>query len=120
MPWDQPQPLERHSDQQRAQWALEVWTRLKFFQFDWTPGSIPANTSKVFVMAETFGDIQTKSCVGLRVGMGLKLTAPSPVSFLTWDCAVQEDDTLTLWMSNPTAAPIVGPGGTWTLMGIIA
>jgi hypothetical protein len=120
MPWTNPQPLQSWSELQRARWDTEIWTRFKFFQFQWSPGTIMASTQSTFTMSAVGPDIVTNACVGLRIGMGLKLTAPSvPFVGITWDCTVLANDTATIWISNLFGIDQVAPSGVWTLMGVI-
>jgi hypothetical protein len=120
MPWKKPQPLQSWTDHQWTEWDTEIWTRFKFFQFQWTPGTILLATQSLFTMSTTGPDIVTNACVGLRIGMGLKLTAPStPGVGLTWDCNVQANDTATIWINNFAAFDQAAPSGLWTLSGVI-
>lgn len=121
MPWSKPQPLQSWTELQKAQWNTEVWARVKFFQFDWTPPLIPAGFLFNFLMASVApADILTNACVGLRIGMGLKLTAPAlPSTGLVWDCTVEANDTATIWIQNFSAANQTPPAGLWTLSGVI-
>lgn len=122
MPWTSPQPLERWSDRQQALWDNEIWTRVKFFTMTFAPGSIPASTIATFSVASTGSpDVLTNACQGLRVGMGLKLTAPAvPPGGLMWDCTVTADDTLTIWIQNLSGAAATPPAGTWAVTGVLS
>lgn len=121
MPWDKPQPLQSWTPQQQAAWQSEVWARTKFFQFDWTPPLIPATFLFNFFMASVMpADILSNACIGLRIGMGLKLTSPAlPARGLVWDCTVEANDTATIWIQNFGPFDQTPPAGLWTLSGVI-
>jgi hypothetical protein len=122
MPWTQPEPLPTQTDLQKMWWQKEIWTRGKFFTFSWTPPVIFAGTIRTFQMAATGSpDILTNSCLGLRVGMGVKLTSPAVPGFgLVWDCTVLANDTLTIWFQNLNGgADVTPPAGNWNVWGML-
>lgn len=120
MPWKAPQPSPAWKERERTDFTKEVWTRIKFISFQWAPGSIAASTVGTFTIATTGGDLTTQAVLGLRVGMPVKLTAPSsPPAGLYWDCAVTANDSLTVWIGNVSGSAETAPSGTWSLMGVV-
>src|SRR5690349_21394428 len=101
MPWKTTRPTERQSERERVLNQAEVWYRIKFFQFTWSPGVIPADTIATFTIDPVSGDVVTKSVTGMRVGMAIKLTAPSVHSpGLLWDATVTTNDQVSVWIQN--------------------
>lgn len=121
MPWKVAQPLPTWSAVQWAEFGREIFTRAKFFNFTWTPGTIAASTMVTYSMAATgTPDILTNACLGLRIGMSIKLTPPSaPAAGLLWDATVTVNDTLTIWIQNISGAAAAAPAGTWAAKGLV-
>jgi hypothetical protein len=121
MPWLRPQPQESWTKREQALWDQEVWTRIKFIAFDWTPTDVAAGGQNGYLLSAAPGaDIQTSAAVGFRQGMGLKLTCPGvPFFGLTWDAACLANDTVNIWINNSSGVIQTPPAGTWTLFGVI-
>jgi|SRR5215831_14323663 len=120
MPWKSPRPIERWSNRERVLLESELWDRLKFFQFSWTPGTIPAVSIVIFTIGATSGDLITPSVTGVRIGMPIKLTAPTvPSGGLVWDATVTTNDQVSVWIQNFSGANLAAPSGLWSIIGIV-
>lgn len=117
--WQAPLPRDNASEKERGDFAREVWTRIKFSDFDWTPPAVAAGDQVTFVVAEG-GDVDTKLAIGLRVGMPVSITAPSSLpNGLIVQGLVTTNDHLDIVIGNSTAGSITPPAGAWAYMGIV-
>lgn len=117
--WNAPQPRDTWTPKERADFEREVWTRVKFGSFDWTPPLIAANTTTAFVVGPGAA-VDTRVTVGLRVGMPVSVTAPDVmVNGLSAQALVAANDTLTIAIANVTAGGLTPPAGTWAFQGMV-
>lgn len=117
--WKSPNPSESWTDKERVAFEREAWTRIKFGTFAWTPPLVGATTTTTFVAADG-GTINTKEVIGLRVGMAVKVTAPSVLANgLSADAFVATNDSLSIAIANTTAGGLTPPAGNWSFMGVV-
>jgi hypothetical protein len=117
--WNAPQPKENQNPRERVAFELEIWTRLKFGSFSWTPPLVGATTTSTFVAADG-GTINTREVIGLRVGMPIKVTPPAVMTNgLSVDAVVLTNDALTIAVANTSAGGLTPPAGSWSFMGVV-
>lgn len=115
MPWKfnvnaQSQPREL------AYFFQEICQRVKFDVFTWDPPSVAASTTTATVIdAATYPEV-----TGCRVGMAIKVIPPSTFpAGMVLDAYVATDDSITVVLTNFTAAPIDIGSTDWPFMGIV-
>lgn len=119
--WNSPVPQESRSDRERTDFMREIWSRVKFGSFDWTPPLVAGNTTSTFTVRESGGSVTSMAPTGLRVGMPVYVTAPAVMSNgLSVQALVATNDVLTIAVANVTAGGLTPPAGTWSFQGVIS
>lgn len=115
MPWKF-NVTAQSKERELAYFFQEICTRVKFDVFTWNPDPVPASsTLSTTLTAATYPEL-----TGLRVGMAVRVTPPATLTAgVVVDCYVGTDDTLTVLLTNVTAAPIDLASADWPFMGIV-
>lgn len=115
MPWKF-NVTAKSSQKELTNFFLEICTRVKFGAFTWDPPSVaPATTTATVIDAATYPEV-----TGCRVGMAVKVVPPAtfPAGMIL-DAHVATDDTITVLLTNYTAAPIDIGSTSWPFFGIV-
>ena len=115
MPWKY-NVNAKSSERELAYFFQEICTRVKFDVFTWNPPAVAASTTVATVIdAATYPQV-----TGCRIGMPIKVTPPSTFpAGMDVDAYVAADDTITVVLTNYTAAPIDIGSTDWPFMGIV-
>lgn len=121
--WTTPQPTEAQDDTEKINFLREVWTRVRFAAFLWTPPPILANSGTAFTVAPVGvvgASVNTNLVIGTRTGMGIAVNPPAALPFgLIANCVVTASDRLEIDILNVTGGPLTPPAGKWTFWGVI-
>lgn len=119
--WLSPQPHAGWGEVEQTNLLREVWARVVFSTFQWTPPSINANTTTGFTFGSTVSaDINNPAARLFRVGMGITLNPPASLPYgLAINALVLQTGQMHIDIMNVTGAPVTPPSGTWTFWGVI-
>lgn len=115
MPWKF-NVTSKSTEREKEYFFQEICTRVKFGTFTWDPPSIAASTTTTTVIdAATYPEV-----TGCRVGMAIKVVPPSTFpAGMVLDAFVATDDTISVMLTNYTAAPIDMAETDWPFFGIV-
>lgn len=120
MPWASPQPLETWSDREANGFSLEIFRRIKFGSFAWSPPLVGPGVTTDFLVAAAGGAVISTGPTGLRVGNPVSVTAPGVIDRLvTVQARVTANDTLTITIANGSAGNTTAPAGNWSFIGMV-
>ena len=115
MPWKY-NVTAQSKERELAYFFQEICTRVKFDTITWNPDEVPASSTLSTVLSAT----SYPQLTGLRIGMAVKVTPPATFTAgLVLDAFVAANDTLTIVLTNVTAAPINMAETEWPFMGIV-
>jgi hypothetical protein len=120
--WNSPQPNHAWGDIEQVNLLREMWGRVIFSSFKWTPPAVPGSSSAAFVIAPPgiAADVNTPLVTNLRVGQGIAINPPAPLpAGLVASCLVVTNGRLHVDILNASAGPLTPPAGAWTFWGVI-
>lgn len=120
MPWKAARPQGSTGDVEYMRLLQEMYDRRIFGSFSWTPPAVGANSSAGFLLGAAGPDIVSTIANGMRPGAAIAISPPAILSSgatVYGLCAV--NDSVTVVIVNPTAAPITPPAGTWGMAGMV-